>query len=89
MNPAGTVRVANAYPLTVRDLFEPVHNVHQVVLVRHDGVDVLVGARDLVDQALVLAVLYALGLLLQVFAGEAPCGLAATHTPAGAVGARA
>src|SRR6185503_9705648 len=45
-----------------QDLLQRMHHLHEVGLVRHDLVDVLVGARDLVDHALVLAADDAFGL---------------------------
>ncbi len=64
-------------------------DVRQVVLVFHDRVDVLVGARYLVDHALVLAADDAFGLLGHVGFGEQFLGGGAAHPAAGTVRAGA
>ncbi len=56
---------------------ERVHDFDQVRLRRHHQVEVLVGARDLVEDALVLAALDALGLFREVREREAALRLAA------------
>ena len=62
---------AAGVPLTLDrdDLLQGMHHLHQVRLVGHDAVDVLVGAGDLIEHPLVLAALDSLGLLLQVLSG--------------------
>ena len=56
-------------PLHAHHLLQGVHDLDQVGLVGHHGVDVLVGARDLVDHAAVLAAFDARGLRGQVGSG--------------------
>src|SRR5262245_40968930 len=73
--------------LHAQDLLERVHHLHQVGLVRHDLVDVLVGARDLVEHALVLAADDALRLGLQIRDGKRLLGRVAAHPAPRAVGA--
>src|SRR5688500_18122841 len=67
------------------DLAQGVHHVDEVGLGGHDGVDVLVGHRRLVDHLGVLAALDALGGADVVLHREAPLGLGPAHRPAGAV----
>src|SRR5688572_16199769 len=55
------------------------HDFHQVALCMHDGVDVLVCHRDLIDDAIVLATLDTGGGPHLVFAREAALGFAAAH----------
>src|SRR5437762_13310 len=64
------------------------YDLHQVGLVRHDLVDVLVGARDLVQHALVLAADHPPRLRLQVFYAELLLRGVAAHAAPGAVRAR-
>src|SRR5580765_1296346 len=74
-------------PLHAHHLFERVHHLDQFTLRCHHRVDVLVGARRLVDDALVLAALDAFRHALVVGDREAALGLAARHRAAGAVAA--
>src|SRR5262245_52357129 len=64
------------------------YDLDEVVLVRHDLVDVLVGAGDFVDDAAILAADHARGLRLEVGGRKLLLRLRATHAPAGAVRAR-
>ncbi len=72
-----------------QDLFEGVNGIHQVRLVFHDLVDVLVGARDLVDNTFILAALDAGSLRNQVFPGELTLRNSSRHPTSGAVRAGA
>src|SRR5690606_5714359 len=74
--------------LHAHHLLELGHDLDQVPLLVDDLLDRLVRARDLVDDAGVLAALHAPRLLLQVLGGEAPLGRVAAHPAAGAVGRR-
>src|SRR6266581_9237906 len=76
-------------PFNANHLLQRVNDVHQVGLVGHHLLDVLVGPRDLVEHALVLAAFDALSLRDEVRAREAALGFAAAHAAAGAVGAGA
>ncbi len=71
-------------PLHAHHLLKRVHHLDQIRLVRHDLVDVLVGSRDLVEHALVLAADDALGLGGQVGDGEPMLGRGAAQAPASA-----
>ena len=63
-------------------------HVHQIRLVFHNLIDVLVGAWDFVDNAFVLTALDTLSLNLQIFFGEAFLCFGTTHASPRAVGAR-
>src|SRR5258708_9130044 len=71
--------------LDAQQLLQRVHHLHQVRLVGHDLVDVLVGAGDLVDHAAVLAANHALSLQLEIFRRETALRFIPAHSPAGAV----
>src|SRR3954470_6749832 len=64
------------------------YDLHQVGLVRHHFVDVLVGARDFVEHTLVLATNHAARLRLQVFDAELLLRGVAAHPAPGTVRAR-
>jgi hypothetical protein len=70
--------VAIPLPLHAHDLLEGVQDLGEVALVGHHPVDVLLGARDLVEDALVLAADDASGLGVEVSLDEMLlCGCAA------------
>lgn len=74
-------------PLDAEHLLQRMHGLDEVGLVGHDGVDVLVGGRNLVDDAAILAANDAFGLAFEIVLAEALARLRAAHAPAGAVGA--
>src|SRR5690349_19789091 len=78
-------RPASPSALDADHLAERVHDLDEIGLRRHDGVDVLVGTRRLVDDAFVLAALDTLGRLGVVLDREARLGLAARHGATGAM----
>src|SRR5262249_55472951 len=67
------------------NLLQRVHHLDEIALVLHHLVDVLVGARDLVDHAAVLAADDAGSLLGEVAGGESLHRLRTAHASAGAV----
>src|SRR6187431_2314473 len=71
--------------LHAQKLFQLGYDLHQVGLLGHHLLDVLVRLGRFVDDAAVFAALHALGLALQVRHVEAALGLAAAHPPPGAV----
>src|SRR5438067_7594500 len=73
--------------LYAKDLLQRVHDLDKVGLVGHHLVDVLVGAGDLVEHALVLSTHDSCRLLLQVCNGKPFLGGVATHAASRAVGA--
>src|SRR5271157_2493190 len=73
--------------LHVQDRMERMLDLDQIGLRRHDGLDVLVGSRGLVEHALSLGTFDPLGGLPVIFHGEALPGLRPAHEPAGAVAA--
>src|SRR5882672_7577844 len=78
-----------ALPLHAEDLLQGCNDLDEVGLRRHDGIDVLVRRRDLVDHAFVLATFDACSLERQVLAREDLAGLSTAHAAARAVRARA
>ena len=70
-------RPARTQPFTHTHLPQRVHDLDEVALRRHHRVDVLVGARRLVDDVRVLAALDACGRLRVVLEREPPLRLAA------------
>src|SRR4051794_2218941 len=66
-------------------LLEGVHDLDEIGLVRHYLVDVLVGAGNLVQHALVLAAEDAFGLRFQILNGEALLRRVSAHASSGAV----
>src|SRR5262245_38108033 len=68
-----------ALALHAQDLLQLRDNLDQVLLVLHDLIDALVGARDLVEHAVVLPALDARRLLAQVGEGELLLRLRARH----------
>src|SRR4026209_1032859 len=77
-----------ALPLDAEDLLQGCHDIDEVGLGGHHGIDVLVRRRDLVDHADVLATFDACCLDRQVLTGEGFAGLSSAHAPAGAVRTR-
>src|ERR1051325_1352131 len=77
--------VTTGSPLHAQHLLEHGHDLDEIALVLHHLVDVLVGARDLVEHAVILAALDAAGLVHEVAHGERALGLAAAHAAARAV----
>ena len=63
--------------LHAKDLLQGGDDLHQVLLLGHDDVDVLVGRGDLVDHLVVLPALHAVGLRGEVCRRERALGLAA------------
>src|SRR3954454_15875898 len=83
-----TLASMTVLPLDANHLLQRRHDLHEVFLLRHDAVDVLVGLRELVEDAAVLPALDALGLPLEVPHGERFSRLGAAHATTGAVGSR-
>ena len=73
--------------LHANDLLQCVERFHQISLVRHDLINVLVGSGDLVNNVDILPAFNALGLLDKVFLGECVLGLCPTHYSTGTVAA--
>src|SRR5699024_11819573 len=71
-----------ASALHAHNLRERMHHVHQISLVGHDLVDILVGARNFVDDVVILAAFHALGLSAQVIQIEAFLGCSSAHRAA-------
>src|SRR6266581_2434723 len=71
------------------DLLQRMNDLHEIGLVGHHLLDVLVSPRDLVEHALVLAAFDTLRLRDEVRAREAALRLAAAHAAPGTVGAGA
>src|SRR5690349_13287000 len=74
--------------LHTNELLQLRHDLDEIALLLHHLIDVLVGARDLVHDAGVLAALHAPRLLLKVPCREPPLGRVTAHAPTGAVRSR-
>src|SRR5262245_33488493 len=70
-------------------LLQRVHDVDEIRLIRHHLVDILVGARNFVHDAAILAAFDALRLFRQIETRKSLLRLRAAHAAAGAVRARA
>src|SRR5262245_40832636 len=74
--------------LDAQHLLELGDDLDQILLILHRLVDALVGARDLVEDAVILAALDTLGLLPQILQREALLRRRARHAPTGPVRCR-
>ena len=83
----GTVDDDHASPLDAHDLLQRVNDLHEIALRFHDGVDVLVRGRRLIDDVHVLAALDALGRGDVLLDREALARLGALHRAPRAVAA--